>query len=245
MELMHYLKDISGKVDFMCVNQFCVADEYQELKPEYYVILDPGYWEETTSVPLIAAREELADKINLNTNWNMELFVPYRAKSMFDRIIINKNVTVIGFNSTPVDFPEWFSYFLFCKQLAMPYAQNVLVASLCISLQLGYKKIYLLGASHTWHTEIELRQDNVLCYKRFHFYDEQYELAPLTLDINESKQTKVHEALAVWSKVFFGYCQVEKLSRKLGARIFNATPVTFIDAFERVDFYEHSVRLIE
>ena len=51
----------------------------------------------------------------------------------------------------------------------MPFSQNVLVAAIYISLNLGYKNIYLLGADHSWAHDVSVNDDNQLCLNDRHF----------------------------------------------------------------------------
>ena len=54
----------------------------------------------------------------------------------------------------------------------MPRPHNVLIPSIILSMRMGFKKIYLAGADHSWLKEIFVSEDNEVFLTQKHFYDE-------------------------------------------------------------------------
>jgi hypothetical protein len=224
---------IFKKYPVVCVNTFSVTAEYALLKPRYYVILDPFFWKGSTEIirTTIKCIEE-------RTSWPMKLLVPQHAErsGIFNSLSgKNSNIEIVTFNYTVFKGFKAASHFFFRKNLAMPQSPNVSIASLFLSVNMGYKEIYLVGADHTWHENLHVNEDNILCTRNVHFYDN----APVTTYVPFLKEgrpdetQKTHEFFTIWSKTFYGYFLVNDYASYHKAKIWNASEVSFIDAFER------------
>jgi hypothetical protein len=226
--------EIFTKQPLVCVNSFSLSDEYTILKPQYYVILDYSFWMSDGKVVLdtIAA-------LKTKTTWKVQLFVPRMAskskrfKELFEA---NKNIELTYFNYTVFNGFSSVANSLYNKNLAMPQSQNVLVASIFLSINMGFKKIMIIGADHTWHQDLFLDENNVLCIKHVHFFEneEKPTLTPFKKGIHVNETFKVHEIFATWAKTFYGYIALENYAKYKNCKIVNASEVTFIDAFERI-----------
>ena len=134
------VEDIQYK-DVLCVNSFLNTEWFSVIKPRYCVLIDPLYFR-VEDLPKHAQKEVLQTKASLleKTNWPLYLYVPHYVKqSDFSKEMkANKNikltyiplVSFAGFHSMKI--------FLMRRGLCMPHSQNVLVASLFLSLFLGY-----------------------------------------------------------------------------------------------------------
>lgn len=221
-----------SKTHYMAVNTFVFSDTFESIQPEYYLILDPGMW---------LANNEITKKTKATliakTTWKMVLFIPFTARnssfisdlSKHDKIKIHflNYVVFKGFKSL--------SHVFYRRNLAMPQAQNVLVAALCTAINIGYKSIRLYGADHDWHRTLYVNQMNVLCIKQVHFYEHEQEIkhVPFYKGMHDHETFRMDEIFAAWAKVFQGYHNIAAYARKRGVKILNATPNSFVDAFER------------
>ena len=117
----------------------------------------------------------------------------------------------------------------------MPQSQNVLVASTFLAINTGFKEINIVGADHTWHEHLHVDENNVLTNKQFHFYDNEEKITyvPFKKGMHLSETFKVHEIFATWSKTFYGYFVLQNYANSRNCKIYNASEITFIDAFER------------
>lgn len=228
-------KDFFTIHPLLCVNNFSTTEEFALLKPKYYVILDYAFWLSEGKIVLdtVAALES-------KTTWPIQLFIPKIASSskrFEDLSNKNKNVHINYFNYTVFSgFPS-VAHFFYNKNLAMPQSQNVLVASIFLSMNMGFKKTYIVGADHSWHQTLHLEKNNVLCIKDIHFYEneEKVNYRPFKKGTHLKETFKMYEIFTAWSKVFYGYIALENYSKYKNCRIYNASAITFIDAFEQVN----------
>ncbi|MDD2367115.1 MAG: DUF115 domain-containing protein [Desulfuromonadaceae bacterium] len=227
--------------DCMCVNNFAESDLFAVIKPGYYILLDPNFWRADCLKGVTEAREHLYETINRKTEWCMTLLVPIAAKKHLDWeniFIQNKNIKIYFFNSTPLAGYKSVIHRLYKYNMGMPHPQNVLVAAIFTAINMGYKNIYLLGADHSWHEDLVLNNDNVVCLRNKHFYDEEtVKLVPWKKGDNGETTWKMHEILTALAKMFEGYQHLEEYSRYRGVNIINASVKTSIDAFTRYQFH--------
>ena len=118
----------------------------------------------------------------------------------------------------------------------MPQSQNVLVASIFLAMNIEFKKIIIAGADHTWHQNLHLDEQNILYIKDIHFYnnEEKINYRPFNKGLHINETFKIHEIFALWAKAFYGYIALEDYAKYKSCKIYNASEVTFIDAFERL-----------
>lgn len=220
----------------MCVNGFVMSEMYNVIKPKYYLLLDPSYFINDIRLDLISSRELIFDKLNNKTSWKVVLFLPFYAKNsqIWEDIFFNKNIEIHYFNSLAIDGLEPFIYLLYKYNLGMPQAQNVLVAAIFIAINMGYKKIYLYGADHSWHENLSVNNENVVCLIHNHFDNNtKNNLVPWKKGDNSGETWKLHEIFTFLSKMFGGYQILEEYSKYMGVDIYNASKKTNIDAFKR------------
>ncbi len=136
------------------------------------------------------------------------------------------NIHVYFFNSGVAEGFTSFSHRIYRWRLGMPSPRNVLVAASMIGLQLPFSTIYLAGADHSWLKEIWVDDTNTVREDREYFYDKEgveQVISPHFL----------HELLNSMAITYHSYHLVEKYAKQIGRKIYNITPNSFIDAFER------------
>ena len=228
-------KNIKSLGDVWCVNFFVSSNIYQEVKPKYYVLADPGFWMGNLTVEEADKIEQFFFELVKKTTWPLIVYVPNTAKPYVESLLLNNlNITVKSFNNVAPSGWRKMIKVLYDLGLAMPHVQNVLVATLFLSVKVGYKKIILLGADHSWHETLVLDDSNRVCLRDKHFYDLKPNLTPFYKDCSQQETFKMHEILFAFSKMFEGYWEVKEYAEIVGAEILNASSVSFIDAFKRV-----------
>lgn len=234
-------KDIYNKLglligkNLIVVNNFASYELYEKLRPNLYVLTDPVYWRENSI--RYEANLSILDKIIEKTTWKLFIFIPYDGykkgliKNKFEG---NSLIEVVYYNTRAFDGFDFIRHFLYRKNLSMPTAKNVLLAAIYLSLNLGMKRTNLLGADHSWLTEITVGKDNQVYLIDKHFYDENIDKKPwLKID---GRRYLLHEILEDLSDVFRGYHELKLYGETLNADIVNLTQDSFIDAFKRGDF---------
>lgn len=209
----------------MTVNFSSTSADYESLKPEYYLLMDPVFFHDSTTL------EKVFRPMQEKTSWPMTLFVPFFARKNreWQRIIAaNKNIKTYFFNSTPIEGYKTFRRMCYKLNIGMPRPRNVLVACLMVALKLPFKTIYLAGADHSWLKEIWVDDNNVVQENRAHFYDKDGKTTKVT------SKNKIYVLLESMSIAFRSYLEVEDYSKGINKKIYNITEGSYIDAFERM-----------
>ena len=208
-----------NNVVFCVVNRFYLSPYYKIVKPRYYVLADPVFFE----------NEEEIEKIIDGVDWNMVLFVTYSGwkKLKFLQTLSNEKIKVVPYHAIPYNGFKSLQFFFYKRGLSMPKAQNVLVPSIFNGINLGYKIIYLYGADHSWTRTLGVNSQNQVCAVDTHFYDKG------TVNFVPYNSLKMHELLKAFAQMFESYHQIRWYADKVGCRILNCTKDSFIDAFER------------
>jgi hypothetical protein len=216
----------------ICVNSFCLSPEYDQLKPGYCVMLDSGLWKADNEFV-----QNVLNALLTKTTWTMHLIIPHDAAGSallrnlnnhaHIRIHLINYVVFKGFSSV--------GHYFYKKNLAMPQCQNVLVASLFCAINLGFSKIEFFGADHNWHEQLAVREDNVVCIRQVHFYENREEVSflPFYKTMHVKETFRMDEAFHAWAKVFHGYFNILNYATSRSVKIVNSSEVSFIDAFER------------
>jgi len=228
--------DFIVKHKMIAVNNFVYSPYYQQLKPSFYVLNAPEYFmEKGPTVPHEEMRERAYTTFVAETTWPIYIFVPMvAAKTNFwkARLAHNKNITVVYYNSTPVE--GWFPIvkFLFKWNLGMARPHNVLIPSIFVALNMGFKKIFVFGADHSWHEELKVSEDNRMMVNHEHFYDQSKHVA--VMHKLDGQEYKIHDVLRKLYLSFKGYYVIRDYAHTLKAEIYNASAKSYIDAFLRV-----------
>lgn len=230
--------DVLSTGDVVCVNSFVTTDWYETIQPKYYVIADPSYWLASHHERYIAHREKFFEQILSKTSWPLTMYVPFAAKDLFEATLSHEqNIRLIYFNNDlELGGTKDTLHMLYDLGLGMPLVHNVLISAIFLPLRLGYKKIILLGADHSWHQTLALDDANRVCIRVPHFYNADAQLKPLGMGemaVHGEKFFTMATLFSAFAGMFDGYWKLEAYSKHLGAQIYNASSVTFIDAFKR------------
>lgn len=223
--------------DILCVNNFVSSHLYDELKPNIYVVGAPIFFKEEHTLPneYIELRDAIFKGLVVKTKWALILMVPYVAKkSKFFQFCLKQNTLIkpYYYNPTPIEGLSKFSHLLFSLGLGMPRPHNVLIPSIMNCILLGYKKIYLIGADHSWLSEIAVNEKNEALVNQKHFYDEN-ETKPEKMQDYINRPRMLHEILHKFYLSFKGYWDIKAYAQKKGVTIYNCSETSMIDAFER------------
>ncbi len=226
---------INGKTK-MCVNLFVLSSEYELLKPEYYVIVDIGFFMEKKIPRVEKAVEKMMIAFKNKTKWEITLLLPFEAKgSKFHRELseTNNNIEYIFFNRTKILGLKVLRHYFYRRNLGMPPPQNVLIVALMLAINLHYRNIYILGADHSWHESIKVVEGNIMEIEDSHFYDKNEDRRLRIQDPDSHEEYKLHEFFAILAKAFSSYWQIEEYAKSVNTKIYNASEKTYIDAFDR------------
>jgi hypothetical protein len=223
--------------ELFVVNDFARSKYFEILKPHYYVLLDPSYWDTNTYKELLDDCILVLNTISDKTNWPMHLIVPHEAcrsellQNIFSK---NKSITIIIFNSTSVTGFRWFRFFSFRNYLGIPPVNNVVGACIFIAINMQFREINLLGTDHSWTQDLVVNDKNQVCCVNPHFFDEEdgHYFPHKTV---AGVYYTMHRLLRDYALMFEGYHMLKSYSEYRKVRIFNRCKKSFIDAFERKD----------
>ena len=222
--LDHQLSTLQSR-RLLCVNFAANAPEFVLLRPEYYVLADPHFFNGMDSDPNVKRLWENIGK----GDWKMTLFVPHRFLKKACTLLPTGNIQ--PFNLTPAEGSRPIVHPLYNAGLAMPRPRNVLIPSIMIGIRLGFKKIWLCGADHTWSRTLSVDEENRVISVQPHFYkDSKTEQKRVN---TEYEGYRLHDILRSLYIAFRAYHDIAVFARRKGVTIINATPGSMIDAFPR------------
>ena len=209
--------------DTLAVNFAANAPEFSELRPRYYLLADPHFFVRPVTDPNVT---RMLRKF-LEVDWEMTLFVPASAK--ID--ILNPNIRIERFNFVGVEGFRWLERWAYRKGLGMPRPRNVLVPAIMTGISLGYRRIYIIGADHTWLRTLSVSDDNMVVTVQPHFYKDNDEERERVTAVY--RDVRLHDILLSFHLAFKSYHAIAQYARAEGVEIINSTPGSFIDAFPR------------
>ena len=230
-------KEAFLKHELICVNNFANTDYYEDLKPRYYLLQAPILFQsnENSSPFYIKMRDELFKNIAQKTAWELNLMVPFRAKKSKEFLNVlqrNKFIKVHYFNDIAIEGFDRFKFTCYTLKLGMPRPHNVLIPSIINAICMGFKEINIIGADHSWLSEISVNNKNEALVNQKHFYDETVS-KPQKMEDYIKRPRKLHEIIHKFYLTFKGYWDIEKFSKINNVQIYNASEHSMIDAFER------------
>lgn len=211
--------------DTLAVNFAANTPDFFIVRPKFYVLADPHFFQNTAD-PNVSRLIESLNRVD----WPMTLFIPAKAR-LAPALITNPSITIARFNFVAAEGFGWFEKLAFNRKWGMPRPRNVLIPSIMTGLWLGYREIYLLGADHSWLTTLTVDSDNRVASVQPHFYKE-----------DEQEQQRIrkaylslplHSVLESFYVAFKAYHTIQRYATSIGAVIYNATCDSFIDAFPR------------
>lgn len=219
--------DALAKGPAMAVNFAACAPEFVRLRPAYYIIIDPHFFSGKEDPNLQKLWGAIAA-----VDWPMTLIVPRKqAGRLPEAVRANKHLAVACVNPVAVEGWRWLESMAYSSGLGMPRPRNVLIPAIMAAIVMGYREIYLCGADHSWLKTISVDDDNCVVSIQPHFYkDDERELKRQRKDY---MKYPLHQILESFSIAFASYHRIRRFALAHGIRIYNSTPSSYIDAFER------------
>lgn len=232
--------------DIMVVNSFMLDEQFFILKPKYLCLMDPIYWSTDASERIKEVLNRNFEKLK-EVNWQLIIFMPKTAienNCLLKLLETNKNIIFNYINTENVPIKDKnILHCLYKENKTMPFVQNVLIACIYIAINLGYKNIFLYGTDHSWHLSLITREDNIPCLIDKHFYDkkETTEYQPIYKDSEDTIPFRISELFNAYGRVHEQYELLEDYSKVMGAKIYNLSKFSCIDAFDRNYNYEDEI----
>ena len=229
--------DIISRHQTIAVNLMVNSPLFEQIRPDYYMLLAPQFFmkDEELNEMYIANNVQLYEGLKSKPQWKMVLYVPYQYRQtarLTDAMKANANLNVVHFNATPIEGFEGFCHFCFARGLGMPRPHNVLIPSIMKMINAGFGTIFIIGADHSWFSEITVNEQNEALIHLKHFYDEN-QTKPAKMVDYIHRPRRLHEMLHKLYLTFKGYWDIKSFADSRHVRIYNASAVSMIDAFER------------
>lgn len=212
--------------ELMAVNFAANTFAWEKLKPRWYVLADPHFWNKNPDENLQRLWKNLGA-----TPWPVILYVPCDKVKATRRLLGDSQVRVKGFNMTPVEGFRWFRHGAWRRGWGMPRPRNVLIPAIMIALREGFSKVMLAGADHTWTRTLSVDDQNRVVTVQPHFYEDNREEHARVASVY--RDVHLHNVLESLTIAFRSYHQIAEYARKRGVDVINITPGSFIDAFPR------------
>lgn len=227
--------DLIKNTDNFAVNAFWKSKYYDQIQPKYYIIISTNYWAKGKIDANEEIRSQTFEAIAQKTNWRMTLIVPFVAKKHYEwkKIIgVNENITIKYVNITPIEGFSSFINWALKANLGLPRPHNVLIPAIKVAIDLSYQEIVVLGADHSWLKDIYVGVDNKVYLSQKHFYDNN-PTPEVMYDGTSNRVRTLSEMLMKFVHSFRSYFVLKTYADSKGINVYNATPESFIDAFER------------
>ncbi len=235
--LARYQDKMLGK-DMVVVNSFASTDEYELLKPSFYLMTDPFFY----GTPEICPKTAWNDINNIceKTMWPMYVILLSWGKGspIVEALSRNKNIQVVFLQNDHIIPSKMSLYEAWDKNYTVPHGQTVLNTALYLGLYWNYKEIYLVGADSSFFEDIRIDQDtNEIWTIDSHFFDNNKIYKDKDF-FDKSKgilrdDITLHELIFRYGRMFEDYYELEKYAQYKGANVYNASEYSWINVFER------------
>ena len=220
----------------MGVNLFMLSEDFTRVKPVYYIIVDVVILREQTLERIRDSRDRMLKALQEKLDWSMTLFLPVEGKnSFFHRQLVSAGlpVSIIFFNRTSIDGLKALRHRMYSRGWGMPPPQNVLIGALMAAIHCGFKRIYVLGADHSWHEGIHIEDSGEMKITDRHFYNLKGKKLPKHHG-DSLEQFMIHDYFNELSRTFKSHILVQDYAHSKGVEILNASSVSYIDAYRKI-----------
>ncbi|MDE6300959.1 MAG: hypothetical protein K2M19_04525 [Muribaculaceae bacterium] len=215
--------------DTMAVNFMANTPEFVLLQPRYYILADPHFFTGLEHENVKALWKNISD-----ATWPMTLFVPARRLKQARELTsaANAGLTLATFNFVGIEGFDFFERVVFSAGLAMPRPRNVLIPAIMCAIRMGFTKIDIVGADHSWLETIRVTDENHVVSVQPHFYADSSK--ELKRSETEYRGYHLHDILRSFYIAFSSYHRLQRYAFSRGITVTNATPGSYIDAFPRI-----------
>ncbi len=237
-ESIELYKDEILRYDRLVVNFFALSDQYEVIRPNYYLFVDPAFFDIPDNQRDTISR--LIDSIVNKTTWKMRLCAPFGVENtrLAKALTKNANIEFLYFFSGEREIGDTPLYEAWDRNLICPPNRNSLNVGLYLSLYWGYKETYLIGVDMSSLEDIRVdQQTNELFSIDTHFYNNKQVYSDKKLfDAKRGRirsDWKLHEYIYAFGKMFENYYDLSKYAEYKGLKVYNASEYSWINCFER------------
>lgn len=227
--------------DCIVANNFALSEYFFEIKPKFYVFFDAFMWASKGE-----NEKRTLEILKNNVHWKMFLFLPNYAKKDIVNLELeqNTNLKIIYYNYNFFRGFHQVGHWLMKKNLASVRSSTVTAISIFLSVNMGFKRIFLTGADQRWHENVDVDEKNILYTKVVHFYDqkEKIEWVPFYKEGKKEKGLNtVSDFFNIQYKTFKSYEDIAEYANYRKVKIINTGLKSFVDSFEKISISEINI----
>jgi len=205
----------------ICVNGFAAQNQdFFEIKPKYYCIVDDRYFEKDSEYNFVKELREALEKVD----WDLQIILLGRHTFNID----NERIKYVYLNDN-IYKGTYFRLSLLKNNLATDGYQNVIHAALYFAITAKAEEVILIGVENDWHRELVVDENNNVYREYRHFYAEEKALVT-GIQIEKGELYKYFYWYYLTLK---RYQQLSEYAEWNGVRVYNATPNSYVDVYER------------
>ena len=229
-DLERLSKEGVQNTDYSMMNFSTNSELFLKYRPRFFCLADNEFFPPTY---LTNEVRDVYDKLNECVDWDLTLVVTCDVRTVkeFSRIT-NPNIKFqrvfnMRFN-TSKNFKHWF----FKRGLGIPGLGTVTNLAAFVGIQYGYKQIEFCGNDMSFLEGICVNDENCLCTKVKHFYDENVELQPIMISDTQ------HDNLANYVNMIYAmihsHNEIAEYGRYMGVKFINRTRKSMLDCYPRL-----------
>lgn len=229
--LEHYQEyDEFHDTEYMVMNYFCHHPLFKVLKPKYYGMADPMFIKPDDKYDKVVKAFET---LNTEVDWDMVLVCPFRRQEFLKYSgLTNPHIKIHCINTPLYHGGSMARHLLYKLGLSHPIFGTVAVLCIFYLLNRGYQNVNVFGVDMTFLEGITINDNNELCTKIKHFYDDKVELKPY-IDPSNMKVMKLSKYIDNFGYMLKGHEDMEEYSQRVNSHIINCTEESMLDCYVR------------
>lgn len=231
-------KDEVIRSDRLAVNFFALSELYEVLRPNYYLFVDPAFFDIPDNQHDTIQR--LIDVLVRKTSWRMRLCAPLGVENtpLVNALKKNPNIEFVYYFGGERNIGELSIYEAWDRNLVCPPNRNSLNVGLYLALYWGYAETFFIGLDMSSLEDIRIDQTtNELFSIDTHFYNNKQVYSDKKLfDNNRGRirsDWKLHEYIYTFGKMFENFYDLSLYAQYKGLKVYNASEYSWVNCFDR------------
>ena len=233
--LAEHAKTSANGLSFWSVNNFVLTPEFERLKPNDHLLLDPTYWQPEVNVQFAGIPDKVREVLKRAT-WPIRIWIPMEAAKTPEWRRFEKEapetISIIYASTREYSAHYPGANWLYARSWLCPRLQNVVGGAVFYAIRAGVREIGVAGADHSWTRDLFVGDDNLVryCDRPFNAPDAKAKLWP---KLDGKGYNTLGEVLGFLSKTLCCHEHIQSFAVSQGCKIANLTPGSFIDAYPR------------
>lgn len=226
------------RYDRLVVNFFALSDQYEVIRPNYYLFVDPAFYVIPDNQRDTISR--LVGSMVNKTTWKMRLCAPLGVENtpLVKALRQNPNIEFVYYFNGERNIGDLTTYEAWDRNLICPPDRNSLSVGLYLSLYWNYPETYLIGVDMSSLEDIRVDQEtNELFSIDRHFYNNNSVYSDKNLfDAKRGRirsDWKLHRYIYQYAEMFENFYDLSLYAQYKGLKVYNASEYSWINCFER------------